>query len=266
MFKYALLALAATFGHSEALGINCKGSGLCVGNKGDISNLAAQVRALDPSKTFSDGEHIACVDINNLGNPSLCLFYQKVGDRKFSVSETQTFLQQIIDHGCGLCGSTPIDGRDVNNGELTANAVTNANRRKRTPSGFTTMAKRGPSSLTQRSSILAKREGINCHGSSTCGVGGIGHTPDASLKDVRDAVAAGEEGNFANGDHVACVPFATGNLCAFYQNIGSRTFTKEQSVALLDTLVDHGCQHCGSIPTDPGNNVANGELTVNFVA
>jgi Kp4 protein len=28
---------------------------------------------------------------------------------------------------------------------------------------------------------------------------------------------------------------------------------------------DHGCRGCGSVPTNPGNDVKNGELTVNYV-
>jgi len=86
------------------------------------------------------------------------------------------------------------------------------------------------------------------------------------MKDVRDAVAAGEEGNWANGEHVACLPLGFGQLCAYYQGIGSRTFSKEQTVTCLDELLEHKCDKCGSIPTDPGNNVANGQLTVNYVA
>ncbi|GKU16525.1 unnamed protein product [Fusarium langsethiae] len=260
MFKSALLALAATVGLSDALGINCRGSGLCVGNKGALSQLIAQVRAIDPSKTFSNGEHISCVDINNIGNhPAICAFYQNIGDRTFSLSQTQTFLQQIVDHGCKLCGSVPTDpGNNVANGQLTVNAVINPTKRD-APQSPAVYEKRGDN-------VLVRRLGINCRGSSTCGVGGIGHTPNGDLKDVRDAVAAGEEGNFGNGDHIACIPFAFGQLCAFYQNIGDRTFTKEQSVTFLDQLRQHGCSKCGSIPVDPGNDVKNGQLTVNYVA
>ncbi|KAI6762435.1 hypothetical protein HG530_008415 [Fusarium avenaceum] len=262
MFKYALLALAATVSLSEALGINCRGSGLCVGNKGAITQMAGQLRAIDPSKTFSEGQHITCVEIDNIGEPSICLFYQQTGSRTFTVAQTQALFQQILDHGCKLCGSVPLDGGDVKNGELTVNAVTNAKKRSpaAAPSGFTKRI--SPNELQ-----VAKRSlGINCRGSSTCGVGGIGHLPNADLKDVRDAVAAGEEGNWANGEHVACVPFVFGSLCAFYQGIGGRTFTKEQTVTFLDQLQDHGCNKCGSIPTDPGNNVDNGQLTVNYVS
>ncbi|KAH7186243.1 killer toxin Kp4/SMK [Fusarium flagelliforme] len=257
MFKYAILALAATASLSEALGINCRGSGLCVGNKGAITQMAGQLRVIDSSKTFSAGEHITCVEIDNIGDPSICLFYQQTGDLRFTVAETQALFQQILDHGCKLCGSVPLDGRDVKNGELTVNAVTNA--KKLVPAPVPAPAP-APSGFAKRSL------GINCRGSSSCGVGGIFHLPNHDMKDVRDAVAAGEEGNWANGEHVACVPFAFGQLCAFYQGIGSRTFSKQQTVTYLDELLEHKCDKCGSIPTDPGNNVANGQLTVNYVA
>lgn len=91
MFKSALLALAATAGFSDALGINCRGSGLCSGNKGALGQLIAQVRAIDPNKTFRNGEHVSCVDINNIGNhPAICAFYQNIGDRSFSLAQTQS--------------------------------------------------------------------------------------------------------------------------------------------------------------------------------
>jgi hypothetical protein len=262
MFKYTFLALAATVDFSEALGINCRGSGLCVGNKGAITQMAGQLRAIDPRKTFSGGEHITCVEIDNIGDTSICLFYQQTGSRTFTVVQTQTLFQQILDHGCKLSGNVPLNGGDVKNGELTVNAVTNAKKRSPAPdpSGF--MKRSSPNDLQ-----IAKRSlGINCRGSSTCGVGGIGHLPNAEMKDVRDAVAAGEEGNWANGEHVACVLIFFGSLCAFYQGIGSRTLTKEQTVTFLDELLEHGCNKCGSIPANPGNNVANGQLTVNNVA
>ncbi|KAG5759440.1 hypothetical protein H9Q69_006708 [Fusarium xylarioides] len=285
MFESALLALAATAGLSDALGINCRGSGLCSGNKGALGQLIAQVRAIDPNRTFRNGEHVSCVDINNIGNhPAICAFYQNIGDRTFSLAQTQTFLQQIVDHGCKLCGSVPTDpGNNVANGQLTVNAVLNPTSRD-APQSPAVYKKRGdmavndklptkrdtpeiPAAYEKRGdNLLVRRLGINCRGSSSCGVGGIGHTPNGDLKDVRDAVASGEEGNFGNGDHIACIPFAFGNLCAFYQGIGSRTFTKEQSVTFLDQLRQHGCSKCGSIPVDPGNDVKNGQLTVNYVA
>ncbi|OAQ68047.1 killer toxin, Kp4 [Pochonia chlamydosporia 170] len=265
---------AALAGTSSALGINCRGSGLCASNKGILGQAQGQLRGLDQNKQFSDGEHITCVKSSvTIGNPSLCLFYQNTG-RKWTVAQTLTFTQQIIDHGCAACGSVPTDpGNDVKNGQLTANMVTNARRgldmANKVAKREEVREKREPEPVTAAEdsfAVLERRLGINCRGSSTCGVGGIGHSPAGTLEKVRDAVAAGPDGSWTNGQHIACVAHVTGQLCAFYQNIGGRSFNKQQSVTFLDQLRDHGCKNCGSIPTDPGNNVGNGQLTVNFVA
>jgi hypothetical protein len=41
--------------------------------------------------------------------------------------------------------------------------------------------------------------------------------------------------------------------------------TAKEAKALLGRLIGHKCKKCGSIPVYPGNNVDNGELTVNYV-
>lgn len=160
----------------------------------------------------------------------------------------------------------------MNNGELTANMVTNARRsddmtgkleRREQVRAEQTPAANKQKEATQ---LLERALGINCRGSSTCGVGGIGHSPAGTLQQVRDAVAAGPEGVWSQGQHVACVPHVTGRLCAFYQKVGSRTFNKGQSVSYLDGLLGHGCKNCGSIPVDDGNNTDNGELTGHYVS
>lgn len=266
-----LLALATyAFVGSNALGINCRGSGLCTGSKGILGQAQGQLRALDQNQQFSDGQHITCVKTSNIGEPSLCIFYQKTNGRKWTVAQTVNYVQQLIDHRCEACGSVPTDsGNNVNNGELTANMVTNAqpgvDKRKEEEVPKVAVQEEY-SQPTKRKEASAAALGINCRGSSTCGVGGIGHSPAGTMEQVRDAVAVGPEGQWGNGQQIACVPHVTGRLCAFYQNIGSRTFTKGQTVTYLDQLRDHGCKNCGSIPTDSGNDVSKGELTVNFVA
>lgn len=275
MLGSSLLAFAATaVASTAALGINCRGSGLCSGNKGLLGEAQAQLRGMDQNKQFKDGQHITCVQSSvTIGNPSLCIFYQKTNGRSWTVGQTVNYVQQLLDHGCGACGSVPTDaGNNVNNGMLTANMVTNARR----SDDIVAKAERREQVRTEQSVAPSKREeathlieralGINCRGSSTCNVGGIGHSPAGTLQQVRDAVAAGPEGVWSNGQHLACVPHVTGRLCAFYQNIGSRTFNKGQSVSYLDGLLGHHCRVCGSIPTDDGNNGANGELTVNYVS
>ncbi|KAK8915594.1 hypothetical protein H634G_07830 [Metarhizium anisopliae BRIP 53293] len=274
----AILAFAAALvGTSSALGINCRGSGLCTSNKGLLGEAQGQLRGMDQGQQFSDGQHITCVKSSvTIGDPSLCIFYQNTNGRRWTVAQTVSYVQQLIDHGCAACGSVPTDpGNNVKNGQLTANMVTNAARRgldmankiaKREEARQETREPEPVTKADDSTAILARALGINCRGSSTCGVGGIGHSPAGTLEQVRDAVAAGPGGSWTNGQHIACVAHVTGRLCAFYQNIGGRSFNKQQSVSFLDQLRDHGCKNCGSIPTDPGNNVGNGQLTVNFVA
>lgn len=278
IFGKTFLALAASAAVTDALGINCRGSGLCSGNKGLLGEAQAQLRGMDQNKVFTDGQHVTCVQSSvTIGNPSLCIFYQKTNGRRWTVGQTVNFVQNLLDHGCSACGSVPTDpGNNVNNGMLTANMVTNARRgmdmvtkvskREEARAAAAAVPEEPMSKREGATEILERALGINCRGSSTCSVGGVGHTPAGTLQQVRDAVAAGPEGVWSNGQHLACVPHVTGRLCAFYQNIGGRTFNKGQSVTYLDQLKDHGCRVCGSIPTDPGNNVGNGQLTVNYVS
>lgn len=284
-----LLAAAAGAVVAAAGGINCNGSGLCVGNKGILGQAIGQLRGMDQNRKIRDGEHAVCVQSSiSIGNPSLCIFYQKTG-REWTIGQTVGFVQSLLDHGCKACGSVPVDpGNNVNNGELTANMATNAKRDdvwtspapvKDEDNGpgqradiFTPPAPvkdedtyRGP--RRGAAAIIAERAlGINCRGSSTCNVGGIGHSPAGTLQQVRDAVAAGPEGSYGEGQQIACVAHVTGRLCAFYRKIGNRRFNKGQTVAYLDNLLGHHCRVCGSIPTDDGNNTDNGELTVNFAS
>ena len=54
-----------------------------------------------------------------------------------------------------------------------------------------------------------------------------------------------------------------GWVCIFWQNGASGTLI--DGLQHVDNLVHHGCKNCGSDPTEPGNNVKQGELTSNFV-
>lgn len=79
----------------------------------------------------------------------------------------------------------------------------------------------------------------------------------------------------SNEEQIACVegkllvPVPGGELaganCAFFQNTGitnSAALAKEK----IQDLNKHGCGGCGSCPTQAGNDVSTGELTVNFVS
>lgn len=284
MKSLSLLSLASIASISHALGINCRGSGLCPFNNGLLGTAQAQLKGMDQAAEFTDGQHITCLQSSvTIGDPSLCIFYQNTSGRKFTVAQAVASVQGLLDHGCKVCGSNPTDeGNNVANGQLTANMVAAGNVRRRASAHTrrelekdaraAAAAERSTTitpktrSTTSKNPLNARALGINCRGSSNCGIGGIFGTEGASLSDVRDAVAAGPEGVFANGQQIACQPHAFGRLCAFYQNIGDRTFDKAQSVAFLDNLLAHKCGNCGSIPTDDGNDTSKGQLTVNFVS
>ncbi|KAL3963619.1 hypothetical protein ACCO45_000623 [Purpureocillium lilacinum] len=63
---------------------------------------------------------------------------------------------------------------------------------------------------------------------------------------------------------LACAQGQYSSICAFYQNGASGT--ADRAAELLQGLIDHGCSECGSNPTQPGNDVSKGELTVNIVS
>ncbi|KAJ6441631.1 Killer toxin, Kp4 [Purpureocillium lavendulum] len=86
----SLIALAAT---ANALGINCRGSGLCPsdGAAGNLINLKAIVDGIQPrDRRYNTGQQIACTG-------SLCAFYQK--DATGTAEQASGFMQALLDHG-----------------------------------------------------------------------------------------------------------------------------------------------------------------------
>ncbi|PHH89086.1 hypothetical protein CDD83_6681 [Cordyceps sp. RAO-2017] len=103
--------------------------------------------------------------------------------------------------------------------------------------------------------------GINCRGHGICKVN------DASLQSIRDQVGVmmaegARDKVFQSYQPIACARGTRGSICAYYQHgaFGKATDVYKQ----LHTLLDHGCNQCGSVPTKPGNDVAYGELTINY--
>ncbi|TQV90465.1 hypothetical protein V2A60_010455 [Cordyceps javanica] len=106
--------------------------------------------------------------------------------------------------------------------------------------------------------------GINCRGSGFCTINN-----GASLQVVHDQVgnlvaSGGGDRRFNSGDQIACSHGSQGSFCAFYQNGASGS--AKDAYNQIQQLLDHGCRGCGSVPTQPGNDVSKGELTVNYVS
>lgn len=76
---------------------------------------------------------------------------------------------------------------------------------------------------------------------------------------------------YRNKQLIACTRCATGivychGLCAFLQYMGDTELDAKTIKSKMDELIAYGCEGCGSVPIYPGNNVKDGELTVNYVA
>ena len=87
-----------------------------------------------------------------------------------------------------------------------------------------------------------------------------------------------ETRSFKSGEHIACIAFNNpliagspkGGVCVFLQNLppGTTSIGGGKIKTLIGDIQGHNCKNCGSVPIDfPNtNDVANGELTVNYVA
>lgn len=107
--------------------------------------------------------------------------------------------------------------------------------------------------------------GINCDGSTECGL--TGDSLSALLSDVGRI----DDGRYYNnGDHIACqvAHDGSGGICAFLKNTGGAPGSSIEP--LLQALENHGCSRCGSVPLyypqGDNNDGDHGVLTVNFVS
>ena len=91
-------------------------------------------------------------------------------------------------------------------------------------------------------------KGINCKGSTMChGAGSNGE----SIQNIFNSVnGQGDSILYTNGQHLACDAEGTG-LCAYYQKRPGGG-TAGEAKGFLQRLIDHGCDVCGSVPTQPG--------------
>ncbi|KAI8940410.1 hypothetical protein NX059_004100 [Plenodomus lindquistii] len=112
--------------------------------------------------------------------------------------------------------------------------------------------------------------GINCRGSGRC----VSCNTDIPfLQTITDRIP--DNYKWTNGQLIACslchqcrtCPDADKNgLCVFPQNLKEgEVVTGAQIKQAIKAIRDHGCNRCGSVPLHPGNDVEDGELTINFV-
>lgn len=143
---------------ASALGINCRGSGLC--DRATWSNNAPEsitqilrdavwASDKDPSTVYNSGDHIICVGSNqaitftggaeadglsgsfsldgNIHEGGICLFPQGAS---LTLEQIRPLTDAVLEHGCSTCGSVPIHfvdqgSNDPQWGILTFNYVQN---------------------------------------------------------------------------------------------------------------------------------------------
>jgi hypothetical protein len=136
MLAHLLTASASIVLFSASLvtaGVNCEGSGLCGAlgidsiTAGQLNNLIQDV--VPSYLSFSGGEKIACVSgSTDAGDEyGLCAFPQGSLSGPLSAADAKTLSQDLINHGCKVCGSVPVQalsgGNSDDEGILTFNYV-----------------------------------------------------------------------------------------------------------------------------------------------
>ncbi|PGH05143.1 hypothetical protein AJ79_06891 [Helicocarpus griseus UAMH5409] len=115
--------------------------------------------------------------------------------------------------------------------------------------------------LTFLFALQAYGIGINCSGNGNCA-----NIP-CNIRDLQTIANGLDDMKFwYPGEHIICCgeKGVTAALCVFTQNT-HKYIRGKQVKQLLDGLVAHGCEKCGSNPFKE-NDVRYGELTVNYVA
>ncbi|KAL5341311.1 killer toxin [Aspergillus crustosus] len=119
-----ILSIGLVLTTTSALGINCRGSSDCsLTDCPSLGQVLSIIEEIDDNSWFDNGEHIACIRAGAQAY-SLCAFLQNSGGALGS--SIKTLARELQQHGCGNCGSVPLfypGDNDVNNGELTFNAV-----------------------------------------------------------------------------------------------------------------------------------------------
>ncbi|KAF2244432.1 hypothetical protein BU26DRAFT_569415 [Trematosphaeria pertusa] len=107
-------------------GINCKGSHRCRDCGVSLTKLNAILQRLDDDSQNEDGKKIACAVCSHPRHDhwALCVYPQHLGKGWFIDGWlVKRKVQELIDFGCGACGSTPlrVDNNDIKKGSIAVN-------------------------------------------------------------------------------------------------------------------------------------------------
>ncbi|KAI9681233.1 MAG: hypothetical protein M1817_002515 [Caeruleum heppii] len=116
--------------------------------------------------------------------------------------------------------------------------------------------------------------GINCRGSGMCPsfrCSAFNRWDKGCIETIAEALQSPQFNatrTWNNGEQIFCLQDAraprVGHLCAFLQNQPEGA-TGREVVEAIKHLRSHGCGKCGSVPMQEGNDVKDGQLTLNYV-
>lgn len=136
IFIASLLTITAslrTASARAALGINCRGSSVCLLTTTSPVNIMQFLQGTllasntDPSTVYNSGDHITCVK-SNRGKGGFCLFLQGAS---LTLDQIRPLTNALLQHNCKKCGSVPIHlvdrgSNDPRSGILTINYVSDS--------------------------------------------------------------------------------------------------------------------------------------------
>lgn len=150
---------------------------------------------------------------------------------------------------------------------LTANLTTATH----APSATLTQSPNNSLSLSNNSTDY----GINCMGSRVGCIGASSGNIMHVLRDYMSLLHKYPQIRYVAGQKIACKEhtvfplFVEGYYCAFMQgaNVPSAGVGGDLLLVKMQQLIEHGCQGCGSVPLEDGNDPRTmGMLVVNYVA
>ena len=122
-----LLSIPVLLGTTvSALGINCRGSGMCTfvhcGGRDCVGQMSDLAFSIPDNATYAPGQKIVCSPVQKLG-AGICMFTENYGPA--TGVEVKAAYEYIMRWGCAKCGSAPFDraANDVGKGSLTLNVV-----------------------------------------------------------------------------------------------------------------------------------------------
>lgn len=133
-FNSFIAVAAATAQSAAGLGINCLGDTLCgisYMSGGRLTQFQTIFDNIFEKRIYDNGDDIGCIEVHSINfkgsfKGTYCAYVQNL-DGSVNGATLKTLYTELVNYGCGICGSIPIHyskgDNDSNHGELSFNMV-----------------------------------------------------------------------------------------------------------------------------------------------